>query len=113
MAHAASTGRPSIAPSMFSSVACARSWATTQNTRASFVRYAERDTSLLEATVPERAQRVRISIFARLLTIMIIMAVTLLLRFRLFFVFFDLLRSPHVARPTTDQTSCRASAPPP
>src|SRR5258708_24125137 len=87
MAHAASTGRPSIAPSMFSSVACARSWATTQNTRASFVPYAERDTSLLEATVPERAQRVSISIFARLLTIMIIMAVTLLLIVGFFFVF--------------------------
>jgi signal transduction histidine kinase len=37
--------------------------------------------------VPERAQRVRASIFARLLTIMIIMAVTLLLIVGVFFVF--------------------------
>ena len=37
--------------------------------------------------MPERAQRVRISIFARLLTIMIIMAVTLLLIVGFFFVF--------------------------
>src|ERR1700676_359376 len=87
MAHAASTGRPSIAPSMFSSAACARSWATTQDIQASFARFEGRDTSSSEAPVPDRTLRVRASIFARLLTIMILMAVTLLLIVGFFFVF--------------------------
>ena len=48
----------------------------------------ERGTFSLEAGVADRKGRVRISIFARLLTIMILMAVTLLIIVATFFVFF-------------------------
>jgi signal transduction histidine kinase len=58
-----------------------------QNILHSFGRFAERVTSLSEAAVPERRPRVRVSIFARLLTIMIVMAVTLLVIVGTFFAF--------------------------
>lgn len=50
----------------------------------------EPGTSSLEAVVPDRKLRVRVSIFARLLTIMILMAITLLVIVGTFFILFVL-----------------------
>jgi signal transduction histidine kinase len=58
-----------------------------QNILLSFEPFAVQDTFLSEAAVPERKLRVRVSIFARLLTIMIIMAITLLVIVGTFFAF--------------------------
>src|ERR1700757_42036 len=60
----------------------------TQNIPPSFAQNAEQVTSSSEAGVADQRGRVRISVFARLLTIMILMAVTLLVIVATFFVFF-------------------------